>query len=154
MGLAFGSFPVIVGLRYGTVLGRDMGGYEACPEKSAVIAFGPVVVPADAAGISGCGGKACDAGETVGAVEGGHVAAGRGDELGGEQRSEPGDTDQEFRVRVVGETVGDLLVDRVDVVSEGEDLRGEFLATICARMRCAGTTVCWLSAAAGAFSTK
>lgn len=89
VGLAFTAFAVEVGAGGGAAFqGRESGEVEHA-QKPAVVAAGAVVVASDPARVSGCGGEPGDAGEPVGGLEDGEVSAGREEELGGEDGSEP-----------------------------------------------------------------
>lgn len=112
------SLALVVRLGGGACRSADHRREVHAPQQAAVVSLGSAQVAADAAGVPGPGGQAGEAGQAIGAAEGVHVTAGRGDELGAEPGAHAGQAADHLGVRMLakpgldqGVELGDLLIE-------------------------------------------
>ena len=111
----------------GGPVGADAGqrGDVEHPPKSAIVAFWPVQVPADAARIPWHRHQSGIVGQAAGGGEGCQVPAGSHQEFRAEVGSEAGQRLDDPRVGVIAETLGDGLVDVFDLAVQIKQLAGQ-----------------------------
>ena len=124
--LAFAAFAVVERVRDRVAARGGLRSEVAGAEQSAVVPSGSVVVAADSARVSWCGCEAGDAGEPVGTVEHGQVAAGRGEELRGQEHTESGQAQEDRGVFVLAKSGLDLPIHLADLLMQVQDVGGEF----------------------------
>lgn len=105
--LALAAFALVVDLRDGIAVYCNLRGEITGTQQSAAVVPRPVQVAADPAGVAGNWCQARDASEAVDGAEDGHVAAGGGEELCGQDGPEAGHAGQDFGVRVAAKSVLD-----------------------------------------------
>ena len=111
----------------GGPVGADAGqrGHVEHPPQSAIVAFRPVQIAADAARIPWHRDQSGVGRQSAGGGEGCQVAAGSDDEFRAEVGSEAGQRLDDLRVRVIAEAFGDGFVDVFDLAVEVEQLAGQ-----------------------------